>query len=231
MKYFSKEWSKTNDNIKLNFEICLDAENFSEEVFIETYNRELNKFLIANDYMGEDAEEVFEDFYNSYLKLFTKYFPKYILEKVADIRMLALKKVSPSNFYMIQEYADKKFRDYENITAEYLKEYIKIKDKLPKKIEDNFNLHDCLITNIVKEENKYIIELDCSSGFVDIKKIIFKDYKILEEEMKFINGWCLYQEIYIVDEEYEIHLMIDVPNKEDSNLGYLTIRAKDVVFE
>lgn len=56
------------------------------------------------------------------------------------------------------------------------------------------------------------------------------DYKILEEENNFVNGWWLYEEIYIKDNQYELHVLIDAPYEGSTKLGYFTIRAKNIVF-
>ena len=48
--------------------------------------------------------------------------------------------------------------------------------------------------------------------------------------MNFINGWRLYEEIYIVDNNYELHILIDVPYKNSSKLGYFTIRAENIIL-
>ena len=86
-------------------------------------------------------------------------------------------------------------------------------------------------------KDKLVLELELSEGNENIKNITFQDYKIIEEELNFINGWCLYKEIYIVDNQYEVHLLIDVPTiKEgvklkDLKLGYFTIMARDIIID
>jgi len=40
-----------------------------------------------------------------------------------------------------------------------------------------------------------------------------------------------YEEIYIVNNQYEIHAIIDVPQKNKSKLGYFTIRAKNIILK
>lgn len=83
-----------------------------------------------------------------------------------------------------------------------------------------------MITNIIKEENKLIIELDSTAGFIKIKNIVFDNYTVIKEEFDFTNAWCLYEELYLVDDEYELHIML----AKNSKLGYFTIRAKDIIF-
>ena len=93
-------------------------------------------------------------------------------------------------------------------------------------------MHDCSIANISKEKDRLIIELDASGGVTDIKAIIFEEYEIIEEEMNFKNGWWLYEEIYITDNKYEIHSLIDgSKDNNHCNLGYFTIKAKYIYFD
>ena len=115
-----------------------------------------------------------------------------------------------------------------DVMQAYNKYYNTIKSKLPKDIDERLHLHDCLITNIIKESHKLTIELDCTEGYGDIKKVIFNNYSIQKEDINFINRWWLYEEIYIIDNQYELHIMTSGSRE---GVAYLTIRADEIILE
>ena len=131
--------------------------------------------------------------------------------------------------------------EQEKLVQKVLKDYQKcyneeVKDDKCEKIQ-NLNWHDAIIKNIIKEKDKLIMEIELLEKNKNIKNITFQDYKIIEEELDFINGWCLYKEIYFLNNQYELHLLIDVPvikknvKPESLELGYFTIRAKNIVLD
>lgn len=224
MKYLTKEWynsPKKYSNFPMTLEIIYRGKRSLEEIFQTEYKNTFNKM---KDSLPE--EYMFRKIFESYVENVKRFFSKYTLSKIADIRLLALGKVFKEEYALVEEEIIKK-----DAIQAYNKSFKEIEDRVPANIKENLNLHDCLITNIIKEENKLIIELDCSGGFIKIKNIVFDNYTIIKEQFDFINSWCLYEEIYIVENQYELHLLIDVPNKKDSKLGYFTIRAKDIIFE
>lgn len=220
MKYKTKKWYKnvTKYHFPMNLEIINSSKKDIQQIFEDEYKNEFNK--MKNKLPKNYEEEVFNNIFNSYLENCKKFFYNETLKNIVDIRLLALGKVFKEEYDFIEKDA----------MQAYNKIYNTIKKKLPKDIEERLHLHDCLITNIVKEKERLIIELNCEQGFGDVKRIIFDKYTVLEEEMNFINGWWLYEEIYIVDNNYELHILIDVPYKNSSNLGYFTIRASNITL-
>ena len=55
-----------------------------------------------------------------------------------------------------------------------------------------------------------IITLDTTNNcLVDIKQIIFKNYDIIKEENNICQSVWLYNEVYIKDNGYEIHILLE----------------------
>lgn len=225
MKHMTKDWYK--DRMNLSFPIKLeiidrDKSNLNE-IFLNQYKQTFCH--MKNNLPKNHEESVFENIFNGYLENVKKFFDMETLNKVSDIRLLALGKVFKEEYTFIEEEIIKK-----DAIQAYNKIFNQIKDNIPNNIKDNLNLHDALITNILREKDKFTIELDCSNSLGNVKKIRFENYKILEEENNFVNGWWLYEEIYIKDNQYELHVLIDAPYEGSTKLGYFTIRAKNIVF-
>lgn len=183
-------------------EIVKGAEKFSEKLFEKLYLEELKKF--SNGKIDEENEYIFRNIFDSRVKYINNNFPEYILNKIPDVRLIALGKIDEKNYRKIDEFLQKKSHRYA-----YMKEYNKIKDKLPKDVEKELHLHDCLITDVVKDIDKYTIYIDCSQGIGNISGIIFENYEIVKDKNNIINSLWIDEEIYITkDNKYQVHILL-----------------------
>lgn len=227
MKYMTKDWYKNMMNITFptELEVICWKENNLEKTFIEQYKNKFNE--IKNELPKGIEEYVFQDIFRGYLQNVKTFFDKQTLKRVKDIRLLALGKVFIDEYKLIDEEIRRKDKLYA-----YHKEFNKIKNNIPKVIKENLALHDSLITGIIKEKDKLIIELDSTASRTNIKSVELDTYKIIEEEMNFINSWWLYEELYIDDNKnYELHILLEENSKKEPKLGYFTVKAQDIKFQ
>lgn len=222
MKYLTKNWYKNKEkyHFPCELEIIKINKDDKEKIFLEEYKKTFCK--MKQKHLIEE-EWVFDDIFKSYLRNVKHFFSAQTLSKIYDIRLLALGKVFQEEYQLVEEEIIKK-----DVMQAYNKYYNTIKSKLPKDIDERLHLHDCLITNIIKESHKLTIELDCTEGYGDIKKVIFSNYSIQKEDINFINRWWLYEEIYIIDNQYELHIMTSGSRE---GVAYLTIRADEIILE
>ena len=198
--------------------------------------KEIEKMLVEfnkrTSFDLEQEKKKFNKLHKNNIENLKYKLPNEILDNVADIRVLALARTSVIVKEQITNYCMKKNRIVEKVLDDYREYYNRELKEYEDNIVEELSLHDCLITNIIKKKDRLTIELDSSGGFTDIKAVIFEDYEIIEEEMDFTNRWWLYEEIYINDNSYEIHSLIDVPidNKCCQNLGYFTVKAKRIAL-
>ncbi|MBQ7083932.1 MAG: hypothetical protein IJM95_01630, partial [Anaerotignum sp.] len=61
----------------------------------------------------------------------------------------------------------------------------------------------------------------------DVKKVIFKNYKILEQDGYLLGATWLYQEVYAVEGGNEYHGLLW---KDGGKLAYLTVFAEEIEF-
>lgn len=228
-KEISKEVSKVKfENINNE---CGDTTKLNKDEY-KKQERTLVDFDTTVSFDIEKEKKQFNELHKSNIENLKYKLPNEILNNVADIRVLALNRASSVVKKLITDYCMKKDMIVEKALTDYQEYYNRELKECGDNIIEELCLHDCLITNIIKQKDKLIIELDHSGGFTDVKTVIFEDYEIIEEEMDFTNGWWLYEEIYINDNKYEIHSLIDVPknNKCCENLGYFTVKAKNIVL-
>lgn len=56
--------------------------------------------------------------------------------------------------------------------------------------------------------------LDNNSGFTDIEKVVFKNYNIIKQNSILENSWWLYDEIYKVNDKYELQVLLQNKNRD-----------------
>ena len=181
----------------------------------------------------EDAQQIFRYFQQFKVEIIGHlddgmydYNPKEILEEVADIRVLALDKSSKNIKKKIEKYCNENEKIANKTMKSYEKYFETIQDKLPQKILEDYEFHDCEIISIDKVKDDIVFTLDNSGGFTDISKIIYRNGEILENNLE-ENSYWVYDEIYILDDGYEFHIGISSGEEYD----YITLRCSDVDFE
>lgn len=233
MKYLTKKWYETmqKTDMHLLLKISKKAETFSEEYYNNLYEiEEKNWIKLHKDTSGitdiKQLKKEFKQLQENNIKSLKKKLPTSIINKVADIRVLALNRVSDTVKEEIIAYCQK-----QNIKVEkQIKDYAKycnsqFKNKQYKALYNQLHLHDALITNIIKGKDKLIMELYDKE---EVKNISFEHYTIIEEEMNFINSYWLYEELYYIDNKYELHILLNGQCEKNMNLGYFTIRANNI---
>lgn len=217
--------------LKVNYR----AEEFSEEFYQEVYEKEKKKYIefqlevakklkkiywlnffkyliqgnlkqIKEEIMDEnEIEESFDYKLKNNMENLKSKLPSRILNKVSDIRVLALDYASREVYDLIKEYCE----DNKRYVDKKINEYSKLQEKQFKNKSLEFkeeSFHDSLISEIRKENNNLTIKLKNKHGFTDKSKVIFVNYNIILDEG--INkSWWLYDEIYVKEDKYEVHIL------------------------
>lgn len=224
MKFMTKKWyidiqktSKQNRTFMIEnigkFNERINLQDVFENLCEEEYSK-ICKSMPRN---------IFEDIINNRIEHLNNYFSEEVIKKVRDSRLLALGKAFDDEYELVKKDTIKK-----NNILEYFYYYEDIKKQLPRNLRDNLDFHDNMIIDIL--ENNKILEIKLKDSKGKIRKILLKNYKILEKEFDFIRGYILYDEIYLNDNKYELHLLIDEANNK-VNLGYFTIIAENIVVK
>lgn len=134
--------------------------------------------------------------------------PDAILQKIADIRVLALNCASSDIKKEITTYCKTNKKAIELATKAYWNEYKKNFKSGEPAFAGNFNFHDCKVISCRKKGKDVILTLDNSGGFITISRIIFKNCSILKQDKPLHGAWWLYDEIYKTNGGYEIHVLL-----------------------
>ena len=174
----------------------------------------------------EDRAKEFVDYRKAYL---LKYLPEYFHASVHDG---TIKSAYPASDYL--EKAGQWCSEYEArmkaLSDEYYRGYFSIKDNLPVKavqLVEN-SLHDArVISYALPSESVVEMILDCSGAFhyqCDIR-LRFTGVTGLALPEQLENKYWLYNEIYAVEQGFELRVLLDQP------LSELRIIAQDVAIE
>ena len=237
MKYLTKKWYESLQKINMNLliEIAKEAETFSEEYYKKVYQEEERKWIeLQNTIKSINSKDVnkdkesFKHIQEQIIKKLENNVPDYILKKVADIRVLALGKASS----IVKKELDKYCKKQKVIVEKAMKEYKRYNNNNLRKYENtfikDFDFHDCKIKSCEKQEKDLIITLDTTNNcLVDIKQIIFKNYDIIKEEDNICQSVWLYNEVYIKDNGYEIHILLE--NIKGKLIDFI-VGTEDVIY-
>lgn len=249
MKYFTKEFYEKMQQTSYHLSLMVQSEAkiFSEEYFKTLYNYKLDEYLNVKKQIAEMAankkildikydEENEKISYGLYLKSkvkeLKKVLPENILDKIADIRVLALGIVESNNIKnLIKEFCNKNKKFVENIFSSYSKYYKNFIKEQNATFLKNFHFHDCKITSVKKIANDFIINIDGFGGITKNKQIIFKDCSGDKDGKEILGTW-IYEEIYYNNNCYEIQILIaNLKSNTKYGLEEYTLTASNVIIK
>ncbi|MBR3909990.1 MAG: DUF4085 family protein [Anaerotignum sp.] len=235
MKYFTKEWYKTcqNSGWHLNMSVSKNAEEFNEEYYKDLYTRRRRAFVkeekevaevLGEEFSKAKAEVEFMNRHEDTVKRMEESIPQNILAEVADTRVLALDIATKEVRQKLKAWCEGNMKEMHRVTDLYWKQICpELKDAVGEEIQKNFNFHDAVIKSMEMKTDSLAFRMEHS----DVKKVIFKNYKILEQDGYLLGATWLYQEVYAVEGGNEYHGLLW---KDGGKLAYLTIQAEDIEF-
>jgi len=222
MKYFTKEWYEMcqNSGWHLNMSVSKNAEEFNEEYYKDLYTRRRRAFVKEQkevaEVLGEEfskvkAEVEFMNQHEATVKRMEASIPQDILAEVADTRVLAL------------DIATKEVRQKLKAWCEQNKKEADAKAAAYDGLTLAENLHDAVIRTMEMKAETLTFKLECS----DVKKVVFRNHKVLEQGGYILGATWLYLEVYEAEGGREYHGLLW---KKDGKLAEMTVFAEDIEF-
>lgn len=174
------------------------------------------------DYSEIQYQDGFKVFFEGRLRLMPKLYPE-IIDDVADIRVLALGRVSKTNYHKLKDNDDRIEKALKKADRDYAKAFSAMKNKIPDDILRNYNFHDCIALSADFDGKDFVIEFDNSGGFTKYAKVKYINAEIIEDEGIVGCSW-LYDEFIENNGTTEYHAMLCGRD----GLRYLTIKADGV---
>ena len=147
-----------------------------------------------------------------------KYFTKQWYQDCQKESMLYCNKNTKTLAQQLRKQIQKVHNDYQN-------HYLQIEPYLHNDIK-KINMHDCKITDSGFSKNDFYMLIDSSQGFCSVDKLIFTNAEILKKDINLDNVWWLYDEIYLNQNAYEMHILFD---SKDCKLGEMVIIFDDII--
>ena len=257
MRLLTKAWYQTMQDSGLGVMLQADdrAAAFSEELYQQLRAEKLTDWLELRRELCADLEEpydeagerrCFEESHQRELELLRSRTPSGILEKVADLRVLALGRCTEEVLADFQEYRDLCRKWTEKTLEEAWN--MRISQGLDKAWTGEHSLHDSLVLELRREGEDLIVEFEREDPqerlrdvrendpelleelgeetflFPEIKAVRFRDAAVLVQEQPVEKAWWLYDEIWRTEDgDYEIHALL----WRENEVFELTVRCRE----
>ncbi len=251
MKYYTKEWYELMQNLHYvsGMTVVPDKEYTDAEIQA-FYDADLaaeiehDRRIYEERQMPFDPAETiqcFEECYRALRRYGLKQYPSWARESI-DRRLYALNRMPESAYNRLLELENVNQAAFEQINQK-ARAVLEQQD-IPAEIRSKFCFHDAAILSLRRKGKDAELLLRKDGGWMEPMtpyiKIIFKNVSLLEREGGFMprprkaddgtyssNYAYLYDELYRVGEEYEVHILL----WSLRGLRYLTIRCEDIRFE
>lgn len=200
MKYFTKDWY---DEMQVSGYLAFheSLEEWEEE--LAYYKEEGIDYEKSNKNNLEEMQE-------NLLKFLPEAFHPYIYNGTISIGFPPKELRDMAKQWELEHEAR-----LEALSDDYSRHYESIKDSLPagavQLVEQS--LHDAKVINVDKSEESLAIKLDCSGGFHYFTDIQLTFTGVTEADIpEDFGGACwLYNEIYLSDNGFNLHILFDHP--------------------
>ena len=222
MKYFTKEWYETCQNAgwHLNLSVSKNAEEFSDDYYKDLYTRRRRAFVKEQKELAEAKGEAFDKAaaevaflqqHEATVKRMEAFIPQTILAEVADTRVLALDIATKEVKQKLKAFCEQNLKAAEEMGRGY--------DGLT--LEEN--LQDAVIRTMEMKAETLTFKLSGSA----VKKVVFKNYKVLEQGGYVLGAAWLCQEVYEAEGGREYHILL---MKKDGKTAEMTVFAEEIEF-
>jgi len=181
----------------------------AKSVYDEFREKARESFENRHPFDPEQERKNFKKWFRFKVKELQEKLPEAILEKVADIRVLALDCASAEVKKEIRRFCRGNHKSVQSAMAGYRKQYERQFKGNPPAFAEKISLHDCIIKSCRKSGKDLIITLDNSGGFTNINQLCLKNCEVLKQEAPLRGAWCLYEELYKTGDKFEIHFLME----------------------
>ncbi|MDT0121666.1 DUF4085 family protein [Paenibacillus sp. RRE4] len=149
--------------------------------------------------------------------------PTEILEQIADIRVFALGYCTSDVLRQLKKKSAENTQEMERIGQAYREAMLdqNIADDVHRRVQ----FHDCKVTELLHADN-LVINFDNRGGFTEINKLTLTAPEIVKHEGESVGSHWLYQELYRIDQGYELHVLLD-----GEPMSELIVRCTEIIAE
>ncbi|GAA3403375.1 DUF4085 family protein [Paenibacillus hodogayensis] len=149
--------------------------------------------------------------------------PRELFSQIADMRVFALGYCTKDVLRELKKRSEENERNMKLVLDEFTK--MQQAQHIPETILETFNFHDCKVTEWVSGQ-QVVIRLDTQGGFTAFNKVTFVAAEIIKQEDHFVGSTWIYNELYRIDNGYEVHMLF-----AGKGMPELILRCHDIVIE
>lgn len=113
----------------------------------------------------------------------------------------------------------------------YQKHYRTIEKLIPSDLKSALHIHDCDLIKMNFIGADLIIEFDPTHALSDTTKLVFKNAVLLENDEPNKEFCSIYNEIYLVNGRYEIHILFSSCQNSAIVLKQIIVQSDNILFE
>lgn len=231
LEAFELEWPREFGKSREEYETAAEYEA-ARNAYMDERNETLEDWQPEPwDEAAERAE--FEQDYQRELHNLTKVLPLEILNRVADLRVLALDMAAPDIKRDIVKLCRENERKENKWAQEMGAHYRKLVEKYPESFIDKLHLHDGRFTGFEWQDGNLVFDMndECITHLY-CSRVVFVDCEILQMQEDLIGSEWLYEEVHEDGNGFIVHVLTFNWDRE----GYhkydeLTLRCRDVILE
>ncbi|SEL10522.1 Protein of unknown function [Paenibacillus sp. OK003] len=153
----------------------------------------------------------------------SQHLPKEIVEQIADIRVFTLGYCTREVLRQLKKRSAENMKEMNRVSKEY-REAILAQD-ISDELRSRVQFHDCTVTELLTGE-EVVIRFDTLGGFTNMNKLTLTAPEIIKQEGEIVGTYWLYQELYRMDNGYELHVLF-----YGENMPELIVRCADILVE
>lgn len=189
----------------------------------ERYEHELAVFHARAPFDVEACRQQFRAVTKWNLKHNIDKLPSDIRNQIADMRVFSLGYCSKETMTRLKQHSQTNQKLMQKTYDAYCQ--AQQAEAIPPHIRNNYNFHDCSVTQLEMENEHLTMSLDTTGGFTLFNRIKFLKPEILLQEPIINHDW-LYSELYVTESGYEVHILFD-----GESMAELILRCHDILIE
>ena len=152
-----------------------------------------------------------------------KRIPPNIYDQIADPRVFALGYCTKSIYNQLKKISKENMKKANLIVDEYSK--AQMNEIIPDDIKEKLSFHDCKVKDFKVDGKDAAMIFDIYGQMATYDRVVFKSAKIISQESEVIGSYWIHNEIYCVENGYEVHILLDGEGTHE-----LTISCENIVI-
>ena len=222
MKYFTEQYYKAclasaiDGALQDDVRATKPEQAYKDQIWSQSFRA----FLEQLDLSGAEettpavvqAKEQFRALVSSYVEQLQELLPDNIRKNVADWELLAMNHASPALCRQIRRFCASNRRQMQRISRAYESYYKKACVHFKLDMISQIGFHDCLITELVPQLGDLFFAFAAAPAHSYITAMRCVKCDVIKDEGLKAGATWLYEEVYSVEDKYELQVLVQLPN-------------------